>query len=1113
MSQPLLLTKIFLHHWHRFRHHLIEVQDSLYLAGHNGSGKSSVLDAIQLALVADLHMVRFNRLGNEKSSRDLDSYVRGKLGEDRYLRPGPTVGVVALEFAAANGQTIITAGACLEAAPGKNAERLHFILPEPLDPALFVPDGKNALTRRDLKAALKNRPKAKLFDGDIEGYQNQLLTDLGNLERKQFYELFLRALHFRPENDISRFVEQWVLDEDLVKTDNFLKVRQRLAELEEEARKVQMRVNRLAELKRLQENYQRLTRRVAEWELVVAGLKCAQAEHALLDERARRQRAQDALNALLQRLQEDNSARAHLQERLDELNAQLRSNATRQEADRLEKRLRDLADQIHNVQNRRRALHADLHRRTDSLRPLAQSDFFASAEEPAVHTWLETLEAFAPEAPPPADLPEAHTALTRALESAQERLRAEQAELRLQLTSLKQQRENIRAEQRELEGKTRRSPDPQAERLRARLEKVTGEKVKPLWEMVDIPEERQAWQDAIEAMLGRRRFNFVVPPHKFQAAARELRAARREENIEAFGLIDLEKVNRNGEARRAQPGSLAEFVTARYSLIRAYLDHVLGDIMACASDDELRQHRRAITQDLMLYAEWVQRPVSRPDVFIGQHAVARRLETLRRQLAELDQDIAEKETRNHNLNSAAQRLKVRDDLLKLSDRLAEPLDESALQAEHQATQAQRQALDLSGLAALEAQVAELKNNLKAVEERLNTLRREQGQREQELANRAETIRQREGVLAERQHELADARARLPNDWPQAEKLLAERQRAADLNAEISAAEKSRKGLETQRDNTRDEFLKQAVGYNTEHAFNGNAADPDTPDYAQEHQRLSDADLPAYEEKIAAARREAEQELREHILHSLRDKILDARRKLSEMNHALRGLEFRGEKYQFVTEVNTNPLHKEAYELLMQAGDLGDQPLEDSLFYQQNQAAFDRFYQAITYQPTGPNDPRARDYEALLDYRRYLTYDIRITHPDGREERLSKTLRQRSGGETQTPFYFIIAASFRQRYSIGERTRRPTLRLVAFDEAFSKMDQAYIGATLELFARFQLQIITATPLERCEYIAPHVRTTLVLTGVGNGVDILRLDDYRNAHIPSLALAEPTAERSA
>ena len=96
--------------------------------------------------------------------------------------------------------------------------------------------------------------------------------------------------------------------------------------------------------------------------------------------------------------------------------------------------------------------------------------------------------------------------------------------------------------------------------------------------------------------------------------------------------------------------------------------------------------------------------------------------------------------------------------------------------------------------------------------------------------------------------------------------------------------------------------------------------------------------------------------------------------------------------------------------------------------------------------------------------------------------------QTSGGETQTPFYLTIAASFVQLYRINERSGRPTIRLVAFDEAFSKMDQSRIASTLDLFQRFKLQVITATPLERCEYLAPKICTTYVLANAGDHVII-------------------------
>ena len=50
-----------------------------------------------------------------------------------------------------------------------------------------------------------------------------------------------------------------------------------------------------------------------------------------------------------------------------------------------------------------------------------------------------------------------------------------------------------------------------------------------------------------------------------------------------------------------------------------------------------------------------------------------------------------------------------------------------------------------------------------------------------------------------------------------------------------------------------------------------------------------------------------------------------------------------------------------------------------------------------------------------------------------------------------------------------------------------------ASTLDLFQKFQLQIITATPLERCEYLVPKICTNLVLTGIG---DRVLIEPYRN-----------------
>lgn len=188
--------------------------------------------------------------------------------------------------------------------------------------------------------------------------------------------------------------------------------------------------------------------------------------------------------------------------------------------------------------------------------------------------------------------------------------------------------------------------------------------------------------------------------------------------------------------------------------------------------------------------------------------------------------------------------------------------------------------------------------------------------------------------------------------------------------------------------------------------------------------------------------------------------------------------------------------REYYRLIMDSQVIGVAPLLESDFYRTHQETFDRFYEDLTHASLEGAKAERAD---LIDYRTFMEYDIEVLHSDGSFSRLSRIMGQMSGGETQTPFYVAVAASFVQLYHMGTYQRgkgqheRPTLRLAVFDEAFSKMDQSRIGATLDLFLAYGLQVVTATPLERCEYLVPKMCTNLVLTAAGS--DVL-IEAYRN-----------------
>ena len=76
------------------------------------------------------------------------------------------------------------------------------------------------------------------------------------------------------------------------------------------------------------------------------------------------------------------------------------------------------------------------------------------------------------------------------------------------------------------------------------------------------------------------------------------------------------------------------------------MDYLLGRVKCCASVDELRQYRTAITAEGMLYQGYVARALSRErmdDAFIGRYAVTLRIRRLEEETAQLEDELARRE--------------------------------------------------------------------------------------------------------------------------------------------------------------------------------------------------------------------------------------------------------------------------------------------------------------------------------------------------------------------------------------------------------------------------------------------------------------------------------------
>lgn len=123
----------------------------------------------------------------------------------------------------------------------------------------------------------------------------------------------------------------------------------------------------------------------------------------------------------------------------------------------------------------------------------------------------------------------------------------------------------------------------------------------------------------------------------------------------------------------------------------------------------------------------------------------------------------------------------------------------------------------------------------------------------------------------------------------------------------------------------------------------------------------------------------------------------------------------------------------------------------------------------------------QNIERYTDFRTYLKFDLETTVQNGSKQLLSQTLNTKSGGETQTPFYIAVLASFAQLYQVNNLLplASNTVRLVVFDEAFNKMDSDRIIESVRLLRKMGLQAIICTPPDKLPDIMPLADKTLLV----------------------------------
>lgn len=1094
------LTRIRLVNWHLFADTTITCQGTTYFIGVNGAGKSTILDAIQFALVGGQRDVKFNQAAMAGSRRTLSSYVRGELGTEgqRYLR-GDCTGLVALEFANPDGTRFVH-GAVVDAYQDNHTpDVVYFIVhnAELNDAWFFRTPGQlfdtGAFKRHLERFALPSGGRAQLFTR-LEDYRVHLLNRLGQL-RDTFPAKIVKGVAFSPLTNIRDFVHNYLLDENLVDVKTLQAQLETLRHFEGLVADIK---GRIAELERIEEydaervanRRRRITngfiRRQAQADTILADLKRRRLERDEAD--LALQRAGLARDGLAESLKTAHETLLQAQIAL-----QTDRTATRQEELRIA--IAGQETELDALRRRETELTAALAAEVAAMRTLRG---LLVADGQPVPTELESfisgaphvsvLQYLIPNIQYPLETLAGHYADQRALLSERIRtLREEGERLQREITSLRTGDRDAGYE----------AEAPAAARLRRLLRaelNLGSDEVIYLCQALEVPDE--SWQDAVEGVLGPARFHLLIPPEHYDAAMRIYRARRFKDNLHGVGLPDSERILRavrEGEIRRGGPDRLAAEVQTDHPAARAYVDLLLGSYVKCGALEELREHRTAVTRECFVrrnYSSSHLDPQHYHRWFIGGRAIPRQIQEREGRLTAIGEELARLATQ---LAGLEQRLSLTRDRVRRFFELEHDLPALArlpeLEASLTALRMELASLDTRTVAALQAEVArataavndvqsrlaEAERNIGSLQTRLQTLDRELiPTLEREAATAAEAARQFLQLedAGEMQEEI--------------EKEYARRRERQALETVLENAARYEEDYARAEARSRDRLREAKQAYSLRYDF-GYDDHEDAGRYTAERRRYIESELPEYEEQVAHQRSLAEQELVENFIHRLREQIEDACSQLDHLNATLNKLRFGGERYEFI--VSPAPDLRHVYDMIMDSQAVLGASLFDSDFRRKHQEGWDLLFERLTI---GPDDERVEELRRLQDYRNYLAYDIRIHYPNGDRALHSQISAKKSGGETTTPFYVAMAASFAQAYRLNQARPSDTIRLAIFDEAFGKMDTARTASALKFMVDTGLQVILATPPDKAGGLLPYVDSVRTVVRQDNHSFVLEID---------------------
>ncbi len=1062
------LTRIRLINWHYFINETIELGGSCLISGKNASGKSTILDAISLVLTVNTR--KFNMAANEKSKRNLTGYVRCKTGDDSgaFVRQGNVISYVALEFYEEKTGKFFTLGAYLESIDeARKTSVKWYKLESGLDDIKFM-EGKRPAKSDEFRCGDR---KVKFISKMAEAKQ-VFGKRLGRLDDR-FFTMIPKSLAFKPMDKVKDFINNFILDEKLVEIESLKSNINRLKELEDTMSTTKTRIGELTDILIKYDDYLEKQKALDVNDLLIKYAEVADKEQSIISDSKKLEELDIKRKMLIQR---EKNAKYELEsatEQFIDLETSIRSNDEHIHITELNRKIEELNKQIEDLRIKNYNYKSEIEKSVQIVKRI--NEFENTNFSPDELKKLLIKDNF--------DYASIVSDFDILINEKLKKYNKSYYKAELEFEEIEKRRTVLKDEINNLNNKKLVYP-----KNTVKLKKIIEDEfkrrniestVRIFSELLEISD--KSWQNAIEAYLNNQRFYLIVEPKYYDIALHTYYAHKSE--VERVGLVNTCKLKIGSKVDR---DSLAYLVTSNNEYAESYANFLLGRVKKSESVDELKNNRISITRDCMLYKNFAVRKLAKEiyrTPYIGLDAYKKQLKIKKSDLECLENDRA-------NLQKDISVLKSIKDLISSSNvdviknNINVPLELSDRENKRFDMIKQLEiAKDNPTIIKLKQQQIEFERLKLEAEKKYSECKYAVIYNKRDIEDLQSLLSSKKDLLVLKRNELKELEEDKESTVKEARLKYDEISKKRSYSEMVRNYYPQRAKDEKNRDNANKLLIKSQANFTSKYqlGYPTGARKSEIKPYYDEHYRLEKSEIIKYEKELAEAMRNCEMEFKDSFLAELKENIELAKSSFKQLNRSLNSVYYGDDSYRFL--ISENKSKSKLYKMIMSENNVEGFTIWSSTFEEEySEEMKDLFDKLLANDDKG--DKVIKEY---TDYRSYLDYDIEVVKRDGSKQKFSKTYGEKSGGETQTPYYVAIAASFAGLYRLDD-----SIRLMLLDEAFNRMDEERISAMIDFLLDQKFQIILATPPEKIEVIGEKMDTIVLPIRKGSKAVITKYD---------------------